>query len=60
MSSSDKLSMQTMLTYMTEEDKDAIKEGREQTLADSLAGFDSMDLNDDGFVERNDLIEMTK
>ena len=45
---------------MTEEDKQAIKEGRDQTIADSLAGFDSMDLNDDGFVERNDLIEMTK
>ena len=60
MTSSKKPSLQVMMSYMTQEDRDAIKEGREQTIADALAGFDNMDLNDDGLVERADLIQMAK
>ena len=45
---------------MTQADRDAIASGREQTVQDALAGFDAMDLNDDGLVERADLIRMAK
>ena len=47
-----KPTLQKMLGYMSQEDKEAIDTGRRQTIEDALAGFDSMDLNDDGFVER--------
>ena len=49
-----------MLKFISDEDKQSIDEGREQTLEDALRGFESLDLNDDGYVEKHDLFEMTK
>ena len=60
MSKTRKMTMEKMLSYCTEEDKQAIKEGRTQTLEDAVKGFEALDLNDDGYVEKRDLVEMTK
>ena len=55
-----KLTLQKMLSYCSEEDVQAIKEGRTEAVEDAVRGFDGLDLNDDGFVEKHELIEMTK
>ena len=55
-----KLTMEKMMSFISEEDKQSILDGRAQTLEDALKGFEALDLNDDGYVEKHDLIEMTK
>ena len=35
-----KLTMQKMLSYISEEDKDAIREGREEALTEAINGFE--------------------
>ena len=52
--------MEKMLSYCTEEDKQAIQEGRVQSLEDAIKGFEALDIDDDGYVYKLDLIEMTK
>ena len=55
-----KTTMEKMLSYCTEEDRQAIQEGRAESLSDALEGFEALDLDDDGYVEKQDLVEMTK
>ena len=49
-----------MLGYCTEEDRQAIEEGRAESLAEAMEGFAALDFNDDGYVYREDLAAMAK
>ena len=52
--------MEKMLSYCSEEDRQEIEKERFEAVENALRGFDVLDLNNDGFVEKHDLIEMTR
>ena len=60
MSRTKKLTMEKMLSYCSEEDLDAINKGREESLQGALKGFEALDVDEDGYVFKTELIEMTK
>merc|ERR1712071_542241 len=55
-----KLTMEKMLSYCSEEDLDAINKGREESIQGALKGFEDMDVDEDGYVYKTELIEMTR
>ena len=55
-----KLSMEKMLSYCTAADRQEIEKERFAAVENALTGFDSLDFDKDGFLDKHDLIEMTK
>ena len=47
-----------MLNYISEEDVEAIRKGREEALVDAMKGFASLDYKNEGYVCKTDLIAM--